>query len=212
MNKAAFHSAGRLDIDMFVNRFRVQRFVFLAEGLAFDISGFTWQLFIKTNPGDLRNIISLTLGNGLSFPIYEENVIEARFESATTNIQEGDYYWQLLRTDTNEPWLNGIAKFSFGSLDSGGTSQEGTVNLLNNEITVSLQSIVNVSGGSSALIEFGDHDASKDTFPDGVSYRFYKITLGGTLNGVPVNPGDVLIKMQETPTADWNPLTGWKRI
>lgn len=146
MNNAALHSAGILNIELFVGRFRLQRFVFSAASIDFDVSAFTWQLLVKTNPGDRLNVISLTLGNGLAFPIYEDNVIEARFESVTTAIGEGDYYWQLVRTDTNEPWLNGKAKFSFGPLGSQGTAQEATINLVNQEISVELSSIVNVGG------------------------------------------------------------------
>lgn len=151
MNTAALHSAGILNIELFVGRFRLQRFVFSAASIDFDVSAFTWQLLVKTNPGERLNVISLTLGNGLAFPIYEDNVIEARFESVTTNISEGDYYWQLVRTDTNEPWLNGKAKFSFGPLGSQGTAQEATINLVDQEVSVELSAIVDGSGSFSAL-------------------------------------------------------------
>ncbi len=213
MNKVAFHSAGEFDIDMFVNRFRVQRFVFLADSVAFNITGFTWQFVVKTNPGDLRNIISLTLGHGLSFPIYEENVIEARFESTTTNIQEGEYFWYLIRTDTNEPLLNGKAKFGFGPFNSDGSSQEATINLLNQEVIVNLQSIVYVN--ESGTIGFAaELNAALGAFPSGTFFagQMVKVINGGDIDGLPVGAGSILIAMQDSPTEDWNALTGWKLI
>lgn len=142
MNKAAFHSAGYLDIELFISKLRVQRFVFSAASIDFPITSFTWQLVVKRTPGDRVNLISLTLGNGLSFPIYEDNVIEARFEPSTTAIEEGGYYWYLVRTDTNEVWLNGRCKVSFGPLDSSGSTQEATINLLNQEVSVEVSAIV----------------------------------------------------------------------
>lgn len=150
MNNAALHSAGLLNIELFVGKFRLQRFVFSDD---FDVTGFTWQLLVKTNPGDRLNVISLTLGNGLAFPIYEDNVIEARFESVTTSIGEGDYYWQLIRTDTNEPWLNGKAKFSFGPLGSQGTTQEATISLVDQEITVSLSNVALIPADIQATLD-----------------------------------------------------------
>ena len=145
MNNAAFHSAGKLDIELFINRLRVQRFVFTAASVELDVTNYTWQLIVKTNPGDRINKISLTLQDGLSFPTYEENVIEARFEATDTNIEEGQYYWALIRTDTNEPWINGWANFSFGPLSSGGSEQEITVNILDNTVSVELQSVVSIN-------------------------------------------------------------------
>ncbi len=65
MKKAAFHSSGRLDMDMYLNRFRLQRFVFTAENISFDITSFTWNLRVKQNVGALQNLLSYTLGNGL---------------------------------------------------------------------------------------------------------------------------------------------------
>lgn len=105
-------------------KFRIARrqtisFRFTENGTAYDISGMTWQLFIKKNPGDKKNVISLTLGNGLSIPVYEDNVIDAVFEAAQTEIQEGQYYWELLRTDLVETKLNGWATFGYGPQDAG---------------------------------------------------------------------------------------------
>ena len=158
MSPASFHTAAWKDIELFIGKFRVQRFVFSAASIDFDVSSFTWQLLIKKNPGARTNIISLTLNNGLSFPIYETNVIEARFQSATTRIEEGQYYWQLVKTDTDEPWVNGWAKFSFGPLGSQGSEQELTINRVDQEISVELSSIIQTAGAIDDSITNGVTD------------------------------------------------------
>lgn len=153
MNKGSFHSSGRLDVEMLINRFRLQRFVFLADSLPFSVTAFTWQLNIKANEGSYSPLITLsTGGNGLSFPIYETNVIEARFQAAVVNkptIDEGQFYWELVRTDTNEIWVSGHICFKYGLLDSSGEDQDVTVNLSTGSVIVNLESIVYVNGGGS---------------------------------------------------------------
>lgn len=173
MNKAAFHSAGRLDIEMFINRFRIQRFVFTAGNVPFNVTGFQWQLVIKDNEGSLATLLSLSINSGLSFPIYETNVIDARFESIDTKLTEGKKYWALIRTDTNEVWLNGHAFFGYGPFDSSGSDQDVNVNVSNTTIVVDLQAIVQVnnggggSGGSFEIINYTDFESSG--LPTGIS-------------------------------------------
>lgn len=169
MNKAAFYSAGRLDVEMFINRFRLQRFVFTAEDLPFNVTGFQWQLVIKENEGAIPNLLSLSIGSGLSFPIYETNVIEARFESVQTKIQQGCKYWALIRTDTNEIWLNGHIVFGYGPFDSSGSEQDVNVNLSNATVEVQLQAIVYVteSGTSFEIVNYTAFEASG--LPTGVA-------------------------------------------
>jgi hypothetical protein len=103
--------------------FRIKRradktFVFTENDIDLDISGYTWQLFIKKNAGDKKNVISLTLGFGLSIPIYSTNTLVASFTSVQTDIPEGEYYWELVRTDIEKTWLNGYAYFKFGPVDN----------------------------------------------------------------------------------------------
>ena len=88
------------------------------DSVDYDISGFTWEFFVKENPGARTKMISLTLGNGLSIPIYSDNVLNGTISVAQSQIEEGQYYYELVRTDLPATWLNGIITFSYGSLDS----------------------------------------------------------------------------------------------
>lgn len=104
-------------------KFRIKRqadktFIFTENGVDLDITGFTWELFIKRYPGDRKKKISLTLNNGLSIPMYGSNELVARFTSAQTDIEEGKYYWELVRTDIEKTYLNGLVYFSYGPTDS----------------------------------------------------------------------------------------------
>lgn len=191
MKKAAFHSAGRLDIDMLLNRFRRQRFVFTAGGLSFDITGFTWNLNIKTNVGAVPNKLSLTLGNGLAFSPYDENILEATFQGyqmTPSLIGEGKRYWELVKTDTNEIWISGEAEFKYGLLDSGGLDQDVTVNISDQTISVELSSIVMVNGGgggggnSFTINDYTGFEAGGGTFPSPVLYQPYRLIFSNVNN------------------------------
>lgn len=88
-----------------------------------DISTWTFQLFVKYNIGDRVKVITLSNGNGISFPVYSTDQIMISFSAVNTSIQEGEYYWQLHRTDLNIPILNGSAYFSYDAPE-GSTSGE----------------------------------------------------------------------------------------
>lgn len=215
MKKAAFHSSGRLDIEMYLNRFRVQRFVFTAGGTSFDITGFTWNLVIKENVGSLVNLLSYTLGNGLAFSPYEENILEARFAAAdvtkTLMNGEGRKYWELVRTDTNEIWLSGEAYFKYGLFDSGGHDQDVTVNLSEETISVELQGIVFVStsggGGGGGTFQIVDYTGiATNGLPTGVSEGYIaRVILASPftpvmIGGVPYEHNAIIYK---NAAGDW---------
>lgn len=84
-----------------------------SDGTATDISLWTFEFFIKKYKGDRLKIISLTLGDGLSFPVYESNQVLVELTASQASIEEGGYYWELRRTDTSEPLIYGEAKFDF---------------------------------------------------------------------------------------------------
>lgn len=78
-----------------------------------DTTGWTWQMFIKKNPGDRLNVINLTLGNGLRYEIYSDTILIADFSALQTKIEEGEYYYELVRTDIETTWAEGSAYFQF---------------------------------------------------------------------------------------------------
>jgi len=213
MKKGAFHSSGRLDVEMLINRFRLQRFVFTADSVAFDITNFTWELNIRQNVGSWTKLVTLSTANGkLAFPIYETNVLEARFEAADVNvpvIKEGPMYWELVRTDTNEIWLSGTMLFKYGLLESVGDDDDVTVNIANNTISVELQAIVQVSNGSStgggaSLINWPIASGVPDGSVKGT--RYYLTGSAGVILGEAVAEGTTMesrIAGAGNNRADW---------
>ena len=115
-----FFKARYYPVKFFINTYQTETFSFTENGSAMDVTPYTWELFIKRYPGDrdTLKVISLTLGYGLSFPHYTTDQITAIFTAAQTNILEGEYYYELRRTDLLIPYLNGPANFYIGNVDS----------------------------------------------------------------------------------------------
>lgn len=80
-----------------------------------DISTKTFSFYVKRNKGDRIKLFNLTNGNGISVPIYSTNQIRVDVSAINSNIEEGEYIWELRRNDLNEPWLSGLAFFVFDS-------------------------------------------------------------------------------------------------
>lgn len=120
MKNIFFDNARNLTSHFRIDRAVVKDFIFQDEdGNPYDINGYTFELFIKRAPGDRLKLLSLTTsGGGLTFPAYDENVLRATFTQAQSRIEEGQHYFELVRTDVNKTWLNGWAYFSFGPTDS----------------------------------------------------------------------------------------------
>ncbi len=116
--KVSIDPARRVLLQFRINREATLPFRFSENCEEVDITSWVFQLFIKRYPGDRKSIISLTLGSGLSIPVYETSVLEALFTSDQTNIPEGQYYWELYRVDTKQTWLNGYADFTYGPKDA----------------------------------------------------------------------------------------------
>lgn len=82
-----------------------------------DVTGWTWQMIVKRFPGDRKNIIDLTMGNGLSYEIYSDTILIANLTAAQTLIQEGEYYLAFIRTDLPRPVIEAKALFNYSSPD-----------------------------------------------------------------------------------------------
>lgn len=78
-----------------------------------DISTKTFSFFVKKNKGDRLKIFNLTNGNGITVTVYTTNEITISISAAQTNIEEGEYYWELRRTDLDKAKLAGLAYFTF---------------------------------------------------------------------------------------------------
>jgi hypothetical protein len=99
-------------------------------GVPIDISGWSFEFFVKKNKGAIQKDISKTIGNGISFPIYVSNQINLSF---VANIEEGEYVWELRRTDLNKPLIAGLSFFTFDP-KQGNTQIDSSI--INESITV----------------------------------------------------------------------------
>lgn len=78
----------------------------------------TWSLFIRKNPGDKKAVIALSFGNGITIPIYDDNILLCQFSPEQTQIQEGQYFLELVRTDILKQMICGWCEFTYGPKDS----------------------------------------------------------------------------------------------
>lgn len=153
-----------------------------------DISTWTFEFYLKKNKGDRLKTLSLTSGSGLSFPVYASDQIQAIFSSANTSIQEGQYYYELRRTDLALPLINGFAYFSFDA-------PQGTIDDTTLELTVSQQTItlaisnISVQDGSVPLVPFSTvltFNADKDFTTISGGTTTFTLASSGNLNGVAI--------------------------
>ncbi len=163
-----------------------------------DVSSWTFEFYLKRNKGDRKKTLSLTLGSGLSFPIYETDQIQAVFTQANTSIEEGEYYFEFRRTDVVQPIVNGNAYFSFDAPQ--GTTSESALSLTVDTQVINLTiSSVTGSGGGSPLTP--GNGTTVNDLGTGVD-------LGGTLTEAVEIDGDFNFNLgQTTPIAGLNVKT-----
>ena len=118
MNRIAVSPSGKLILDFQINRDGSLTFNFVNEDAygnetERDITGSTWEFFVKRYKGDNKKTISLLLGSGLSFPTYTTDEILAEFTATQTNIQEGEYYYELYDITNKQTEVSGSCYFNF---------------------------------------------------------------------------------------------------
>lgn len=116
MRQATFDPARDLTLYFRCNRAGSKDFVFVrSNGSAYSfIYTDDLELNIYKNQGDKKKLISLTYISGLSLNV---NTLTATITSSISNINEGEYYWELFRTDLEKTWLCGDAIFHNGKFD-----------------------------------------------------------------------------------------------
>jgi hypothetical protein len=113
--------AGQLNIKMQIGSVWTKDFIFRslnqASGAYTDdnLTGATFSFFLKKFKGDRLTIFNLTLGNGISFITYTSNQIRVTASAVQTSIEEGEYYYELRRTDLDRAKVTGFAYLTFDS-------------------------------------------------------------------------------------------------
>jgi len=113
--------AGQLNIKMQIGSIWVKDFIFRTYNSATgiytddDLSGATFSFFLKRFKGDRLRIFNLTLNNGIQFITYTSNQIRVTASASQMSIQEGEYYYELRRTDLDKAKVTGFAYLTFDS-------------------------------------------------------------------------------------------------
>ncbi len=118
MNEIAFFKARLFPAKFIINTYQTETFAISENQIPIDVTVYTWEFFIKKYVGSRIKVLSLTLGNGIRFPVYTTDQIEVYMTEDQTDLEEGEYYYELRRTDLNIPYLNGPANFYLGNVDS----------------------------------------------------------------------------------------------
>ena len=180
-----------------------------------DISGWTFEFYLKENKGSRVKKLSLVSGIGITSPVYGEEEIDINFASADTKLQEGQYYYELRRTDLNVPLLNGFAYLSFDAPD-GDLYVPLTFTLGNDSINLTVQTGSSGSGGGGSII-WQDWDASTNTLPASpLVGTFYQATSNSTTLFLPdggvVTAGIIITPKVLNPGTDLTVKTKWAII
>jgi hypothetical protein len=112
--------AGRFDLSLQIGSARQLTFIFRTYNSGTgtytddDISGKTFVFFIKKFKGSRKNIVKYTNQSGITIPIYYTNRILVNVLAAdVSEIEEGEYYWELRREDLDQPRVYGLCFLTF---------------------------------------------------------------------------------------------------
>lgn len=113
--------SGQLTIKMQIGSVWIKDFYFRSynssTGVYTDdsLTGATFSFFLKKFKGDRIKIYNLTLGSGVSFITYTSNGIRVRATAVQQSIEEGEYYYELRRTDLDKAKVSGVAILTYDS-------------------------------------------------------------------------------------------------
>lgn len=180
------------------NRTGVKKFIFVDDDSnPFDISSIDFELFVTSNPGSRERSITLTIGDGLTVGGASNNELTASFTASDTNINEGTYFWELLRTDTDRTWLNGKAVFHYGEFDGVNDTTGITISEDGETVTITVSDTVNaplVNATYSTVLTF---DYDKAIYQD-VTTPTFTLASSGNINGV-----GILLKLNTPTSVNW---------
>ena len=137
MNRTSGNPSGIVVLDFQIDRQWEKTFEFyqVQSGVTsdLDITAMDWEFFVSRYPGDRKKQISLTIGSGLEFVVYNGNAIQATVTSTQSQLTEGLYYYELYCITEQRTYLSGDAEFSYRGTSADPDS--GTVSLtLNNDV------------------------------------------------------------------------------
>lgn len=139
--QATFDPAKRLDLYFRCNRAGSKDFVFAySDGTPYSFIYQEFTFNIYRNQGERKVLITLPL-------VYASNTLTASVTKVLSNINEGEYYYELYNTDTEETWLCGDANFHNGKFDGVNSDQNSVTVSINGE-TIAITLEVTPASGS----------------------------------------------------------------
>jgi len=138
MKQATFDPAKDLTLYFRCNRAGSKDFVFTyTDGSAYSFVYDELELHIYKNQGAKKKLISLTHVEGITL---SQNTVTVEITKAQSNIQEGEYYWELYRTDLEKTWLCGDAIFHNGKFDGvEETTETITIDIDGDDVNITVQ-------------------------------------------------------------------------
>lgn len=123
-----FNPARKLNLYFRISRAGTKTFTFVdGSGVAVNISGFQFALYVKDCEGDKLNKIALTVGSGLTVSGAGNNVLTAALTVANTAVNEGEYYFELYKGSTSKTYLSGKAFAHNGKYDGVESDSENII-------------------------------------------------------------------------------------
>lgn len=201
MNRqATFDPAKDLTLYFRCNRAGSKVFTFVrSDASAYSFVYLELQLNIFNYHGEKSPIISLEFGSGLSVT---NNQVTASITKALSNINEGEYYFELYRPDIEKTWICGDAIFHNGKFD-GVNSDSASITVEENgetiEITVNDGQVLNTRSYSQTTAttvtpDIDNYDAI------GITAQASAITIANP-TGTPVNFNGFVIRIKDNGTA-----------
>jgi hypothetical protein len=173
-NKITFDPSREIEVYFRVNRAgNPKAFVFVdANGAAYDISGKTFEFFVKDNAQSTDKRISLTVANGgLNVSGAGNNRLNLVVTEEDTALKARTYYCELYEQGDKFTWLNGRAIGHNGTFDGVTETTGVTVNVDGDEVTITVE----MSGGDVTLASLGTtlQTAASDTPLDADTFHFW---------------------------------------
>lgn len=156
-------------------------------------------------------VFRLAVGSGLTIQGVDNHQLKVEVTASQATQWPDIYIWLLVSLTEGVAWLSGEWEFFSGARDNPATdSAEIVISDEGDEIII----IIDNSGGGGSTGFADEHDASGGTFPSGsfTAAQEVKTIIPGVVDNRYCDEGSIFKAMQDSPTSDWNPLTGWKLI
>jgi len=204
--QATFDPAKRLDLYFRCNRSGSKDFVFAySDGTPYSFIYQEFTFNIYRSQGERKVLITLPL-------VYASNTLTTSITKALSNINEGEYYYELYNTNTEETWLCGDANFHNGKFDGVSTDSNALTVQINGEtIAISVSAVSGSSNGVQSIVA-GTNVSVDNTDPQNpvvsstggggstdLEFTIPNITMTGTYTLLSTDNGKEVILERNSP-------------